>query len=232
MSTSTTPFTPLTGSCPCRTITYTLTRPPLITNCCHCHSCQVETGTAFALNMIIESRYINLTSPSPPSSSPARNSPSSPARPSSPTPILTSTPTSSTSPHLLARCPTCSHVLWSHYLSAHYGTAIAFVRAGTLDVESKGRVRPDAHIFVESKVWWVDLRGERERGVWVGEGRYRREEVWGGEALGRLGVVEREMGEGKEVVVVEGRGKEGDGEGGKTDEYSDVVDLDKPRVVW
>jgi hypothetical protein len=49
------------------------------------------------------------------------------------------------------RCPKCQVAVWSFYTRPE----LCFVRAGTLDVPSS--VAPDVHIFVRSKVPWVQL---------------------------------------------------------------------------
>lgn len=60
-----------------------------------------------------------------------------------------------------------------------------FVMVGTLDDGSRARVRPDVHIFTETKAAWVDLEGEKERGVGVYEVYYERGEVWSTESIER-----------------------------------------------
>ncbi|MDZ4095973.1 MAG: GFA family protein, partial [Paracoccaceae bacterium] len=42
------------GHCTCGAIRYCLTEPPLFVHACHCTWCQRETGTAFAVNAMIE----------------------------------------------------------------------------------------------------------------------------------------------------------------------------------
>jgi hypothetical protein len=46
------PVFPLEGGCACGFVRYRLEARPLIAHCCHCTSCQRETGTAFALNAV------------------------------------------------------------------------------------------------------------------------------------------------------------------------------------
>ncbi|KAG7077434.1 glutathione-dependent formaldehyde-activating, partial [Colletotrichum scovillei] len=58
---------PLTGGCACGNIRYSLNAPPMVVHCCHCTSCQRETGTAFALNAVVEGDEVTLL-PSKPSS--------------------------------------------------------------------------------------------------------------------------------------------------------------------
>jgi hypothetical protein len=45
---------PVEGGCACRFVRYRMTSKPLFVHCCHCTWCQRETGTAFALNAMIE----------------------------------------------------------------------------------------------------------------------------------------------------------------------------------
>ncbi|KAF2254966.1 hypothetical protein BU26DRAFT_148624 [Trematosphaeria pertusa] len=155
-------FEALTGHCTCKSITYTLLAPPLVTHCCHCSWCQRETGTAFALNTVIECYNFRITSPTQPTV--ARN------------------PSLSGIGQLVARCPTCCVAIYSHYSNV---TATMFVRAGTLEEGSRQRVRPDVHIFTGAKVEWVDLSKEKERGVKVYEEYYEREDVWSEESMER-----------------------------------------------
>ncbi|KAF9698885.1 hypothetical protein EKO04_003234 [Ascochyta lentis] len=162
------PFTPLTGHCICRTLTYSLTAPPLITHCCHCSYCQRETGSAFALNSVIERYHFTITSPT--------------------NPLFANRPSPSAadgSKHMVAYCPNRN---WNVDVFAYYGgnQATVYVKTGTLDRQSRGRVRPDVHIFTSTKAAWVDLRGEVERGVRVCEEFYDREEVWSRESLARF----------------------------------------------
>ncbi|KXH35003.1 glutathione-dependent formaldehyde-activating [Colletotrichum salicis] len=59
---------PLTGGCACGNIRYSLNAPPMVVHCCHCTSCQRETGTAFALNTVVEGDEVTLLPRSKPSS--------------------------------------------------------------------------------------------------------------------------------------------------------------------
>ncbi|WYZ42814.1 hypothetical protein EsH8_VI_000513 [Colletotrichum jinshuiense] len=60
---------PLTGGCACGNIRYSLNASPLVVHCCHCTCCQRETGTAFALNAVVEGDEVTLL-PSAPSATP------------------------------------------------------------------------------------------------------------------------------------------------------------------
>jgi hypothetical protein len=48
------------GGCTCRFVRYRMTTKPLFVHCCHCRWCQRETGTAFALNAMIEAERAQL----------------------------------------------------------------------------------------------------------------------------------------------------------------------------
>ena len=50
------PGFPLTGGCPCGAIRYELTAMPLALYACHCTECQRRTGSAFALNMPVQTK--------------------------------------------------------------------------------------------------------------------------------------------------------------------------------
>ena len=51
---------PLDGGCDCRQLRYRMRTPPLFVHCCHCRWCQRESGSAFALNAMIEADRIGL----------------------------------------------------------------------------------------------------------------------------------------------------------------------------
>jgi hypothetical protein len=161
-------FIPLTGHCVCKTITFTLTAPPMITHCCHCTFCQRGTGSAFALNTVIECYNFNITS--------------------SATPLLAKRPSPSSpdgSKHFVAYCPNpnCNVDLYAYYGA---NKATVYVKTGVLDDQSKMRVKPDVHIFTDTKVEWVDLKSEIEKGVPVCEEFYDPADVWSKGSLERL----------------------------------------------
>lgn len=123
---------PLEGGCDCGHVRYRIQTVPLFVHCCHCRWCQRETGTAFALNALIESeRLVHLAAE----------------------PELADTPSASGRGQQIARCPRCRIALWSHYAGA--GPFVRFVRVGTLDLPD--HLPPDIHIFTASKQPWVVL---------------------------------------------------------------------------
>lgn len=123
------------GGCACGNVRYRLTDPPLFVHCCHCRSCQRETGAAFALNALIETTSVELLSGATQS---------------------IDTPSHSGRGQKFHRCPVCHIALWSHYAGA--GNAIAFIRVGTLD--EPDNIPPDIHIYTMSKQPWVSLSHE------------------------------------------------------------------------
>ena len=125
-------FAPLEGGCTCGAVRYRMATRPLFVHCCHCRWCQRETGTAFALNAMIEADRVTLLRGQP---------------------EVVDTPSNSGRGQKIARCPTCRIALWSHYAGA--GDAVSFVRVGTLD--EPDRLPPDIHIFTASKQPWVVL---------------------------------------------------------------------------
>ena len=54
---------PLEGGCVCGLVRYRVTAAPLVVHCCHCQSCQRENGTAFALNAVVESSFVERLPP-------------------------------------------------------------------------------------------------------------------------------------------------------------------------
>jgi hypothetical protein len=120
------------GGCTCRHVRYRVTRKPLFVHCCHCRWCQRETGSAFVLNAMVESQYVELTHGEV---------------------EVIDTPSNSGKGQKIARCPRCRIAVWSNYAGA--GDLVRFVRVGTLD--DPDRLPPDVHIFTSSKQPWVIL---------------------------------------------------------------------------
>lgn len=121
----------LSGSCSCGEVRFELLTAPMFIHCCHCTLCQKQTGSAFAINALIETERIVLSAGKP---------------------VAISMPTESGRPHDIHRCPTCQIAVWSDYGRR---PALRFVRVATLD-EPHALV-PDVHIFTRSKVPWVSL---------------------------------------------------------------------------
>jgi len=123
---------PLEGGCDCRAVRYRMLTAPMFVHCCHCTWCQRETGTAFALNALIEADRVVLVAGEV---------------------DIVDTPSNSGKGQRISRCPTCRIALWSTYAGA--GDAIRFVRVGSLD--EAFRLKPDIHIYTSTKLPWVIL---------------------------------------------------------------------------
>ncbi len=91
------------GGCTCGAVRFRLNREPIFTNCCHCRDCQKITGSAFAINAMIEADQVEILTGS---EAPERSSEE-------------------------FRCPACATLLWA--LHPLFGSTIRFVRVGTLD---------------------------------------------------------------------------------------------------
>ena len=152
--------TSLEGGCTCRQVRYRLTSRPLFVHCCHCRWCQRETGSAFALNAMIEADRVALLAGAP---------------------ELVPTPSQSGKGQKIWRCPTCRIALWSNYAGA--GDAVRFVRVGTLDEPEA--LPPDIHIFTQSKQPWMVLPA----GVPAVPEFYDLRQMWPKESLERRAAV-------------------------------------------
>jgi hypothetical protein len=148
---------PAEGGCDCRTVRYRMETEPLFVHCCHCRWCQRESGASFALNAMIESDRVTLSSGEP---------------------ELVATPSASSKGQQIARCPGCRLALWSHYAGG--GKLLSFVRVGTLD--DPDALPPDIHIFTASKQPWVVL----PPGAPAVPEYYDRKQHWPAASLARL----------------------------------------------
>jgi hypothetical protein len=144
------------GGCACGGVRYRMTAKPLIVHCCHCRWCQRESGSAFALNAMVEADRVEVLKGDP---------------------ATVNTPSASGNGQKIVRCPICHVALWSHYAGA--GDKISFVRVGSLDTPDT--LPPDVHIYTSTKQPWVVLPD----GAMVFEEFYNPREVWPPESLAR-----------------------------------------------
>jgi len=148
------------GGCACGEVRYRVTGRPMFVHCCHCTSCQTETGSAFVINALYESDRVE----------PIQGSPE---------PVLT--PSESGRGQQVWRCPSCHVALWSNYGGAV--DKIRFVRVGTLD--RPGDLPPDIHIYTRSKLPWVVL----PEGAMAVEAYYDSSQVWPADSLERCNAI-------------------------------------------
>lgn len=175
---------PMEAGCCCGFIRLRLEQAPLAVNCCHCTSCQRETGSAFSPNIIIEAINVTRLPPAAPTV------PASPVAPENLPPagpglhdgqddgsglVKTHIPSESGDGQTVVRCPKCLNAVWSEYM----GPAMMYIKAGTLD--RAWLVEPDAHIFVRSKRPFVGIGDGKPQF----EAYYNKTEVWRPESLER-----------------------------------------------
>lgn len=117
------------GGCACGAVRYRLTSEPLFIHCCHCLSCQRQTGSAFVINLLIERDRVEVAGET----------------------VTVDVARDSGGTQKIYRCAGCMTAVFSEYTYPH----IWFVRGGTLDHPRS--IEPDIHIFTRSKVPWVTL---------------------------------------------------------------------------
>lgn len=144
------------GQCSCAEVKYALDEKPMIVHCCHCTWCQRETGSAFAINALVESTRVRVLQGEP---------------------ERIAMPSNSGIGQTIARCSHCKTALWSYYGAAK--DSVCFVRVGTLN--DPNRCRPDIHIYTSTKQDWVQL----DDTVPIVDEYYRRSEVWPAESVAR-----------------------------------------------
>jgi hypothetical protein len=59
------PSLPLLGGCACGAIRYEITTFPLLLCACHCTDCQTRSGSAFALNMPVDTNALRFVKGEP-----------------------------------------------------------------------------------------------------------------------------------------------------------------------
>jgi len=118
------------GGCSCGAVRYRLASDPLFVHCCHCLNCQRHTGSAFVVNVLIETARVELVSGDL---------------------AVIDMPLDGGSPNKIFRCSKCLVAVWSEYSRPQ----LRFVRAGTLD--DPATISPDVHIYTRSKLPWVTL---------------------------------------------------------------------------
>ena len=153
------------GRCTCGAVRYRMTGDPLFVHCCHCRWCQRETGTAFALNAMIEAHNVTVLEGKPET-------------------VLT--PSDSGKGQKIVRCPNCRVAIWSHYAGA--GDRVCFVRVGTLEKPSE--MQPDIHIYTSTKQPWVVLN----EGTPAVPEYYDPKEYWPADSLNRVRALRKREG--------------------------------------
>ena len=122
------------GGCSCGDVRFVVTAEPMIVHCCHCRICQRQTGSAFAINALLEAENVKLLSGEIEE-------------------LTEATP--SGLGQTIARCSKCQVAVWSNYDMHGLRKRIRFVRVGALD--DPGQCPPNIHIYTSSKQPWVTL---------------------------------------------------------------------------
>lgn len=146
----------LTGKCTCGDIQFELKREPMFVHCCHCSWCQRETGSAFAINALVESENVKILTGHP---------------------DKVDVPSNSGLGQRIIRCSFCKTALWSNYSAAK--ETVCFVRVGTLN--SPNACPPDIHIFTSTKQNWIELGNS----VPAVDEYYQRSKYWPEESIHR-----------------------------------------------
>ena len=149
------------GGCACGRVRYRMESAPMFVHCCHCLSCQRETGSAFVLNALIETDRVTMLADAP-------------------APVAV--PTDSGQSHRIFRCEGCGVAVASEYGGVE---KLRFVRVGTLDAPQA--LTPDVHIYTRSKLPWIALPA----GVPAFEAYYNSKTLWPAESLARRAAIFR-----------------------------------------
>ncbi|MEZ5572207.1 MAG: GFA family protein [Halioglobus sp.] len=122
--------TPVSGSCQCGDVTYTVNAEPLFTYACHCSSCQKRTGSAFSLGAIIATTALDLKG------------------------ALTAWSRLSDQGNTNTRysCASCGNII---YGLSDNNPELAKLQPGTL--EDTSAVEPEVHIWTSKKQPWLTL---------------------------------------------------------------------------
>ena len=164
--TSATDDSPLDGGCACRAVRYRLQGRPLFVHCCHCTWCQRESGSAFAVNAMIEADRVEPALRASPRGSSRRRR----AAPASRSPVARNAESRSgaTTPAPANR-------------SASFASA---------RLDEPDRLPPDIHIFTSTKQPWVVLPA----GVPAVPEYYDSKQYWPAESLERRKVLRARAG--------------------------------------
>lgn len=123
---------PMTGGCQCGAVRYEIAAKPSTLYACHCADCQRQTGSAFALSLIVPRDAVRVTKGAP---------------------AVWERPGSQTTSGTPADCVFCLECGARLYNLPSRNRAIAVVKPGTLDDTSW--LKPVGHIWTASAQPWV-----------------------------------------------------------------------------
>jgi len=125
---------PLTGGCQCGAVRYAIDAEPLTLYACHCTECQRQTGSAFALSMVVKREALRITSGAPKEWLRRHES------------------------GRVIACVFCDACGTRLYHNPHINTQITILKPGTLDDTTW--LDPVGHIWTRSAQCWVDIPDE------------------------------------------------------------------------
>ena len=134
---------------------------------CHCRGCQKNSGSAFAINALVEADLVKVIAG---------------------TVEEISVPTPSGTGQDITRCNKCKVAIWSNYNMGGLRKHIRFIRVGTLD--DPDQFPPGVHIYTSSKQPWVILPENAPRV----QSFYQLAETWSAASLKRLKKIEKSAG--------------------------------------
>lgn len=122
--------TPMTGSCQCGAVSFSVNTAPLFTYACFCTSCQKRTGSAFSMGLIVPIDALAVAGE------------------------LTAWSRRSDKGHTNTRysCADCGNIIYGIDDS---GMNLAKLQAGLL--EDTGTLEPEVYLFGRSKPHWLTL---------------------------------------------------------------------------
>jgi hypothetical protein len=126
----------ITGGCLCGRVRYAVDGEPPVTGVCHCKDCQRETGSAFAVAIVVPEAALSIEGKTKTFSYAA----------------------DSGRPVQRSFCPECGSSLFGK--SAGF-PGMTIIKGGSLDDTS--RLRPTFEIYCDSAQPWVALQGEMQR---------------------------------------------------------------------
>lgn len=122
---------PLEGGCACGAVRYRIDAEPLATVVCHCTECQVQSGGAFSMTLVVPAEALGVVSGTPRS--------------------FMRTGESGNELECFF-CPDCGARL---YNDNHGAPGTLNVKPGTLD--DRSWLKPVMHVWVSSKQPWVEV---------------------------------------------------------------------------
>lgn len=125
------------GGCLCGRLRFRLKTDPIAVNCCHCRDCRRRSGSAFAVNAMIEATRIEQVGGAWNAADQLGTAVGS----------------------RQWRCAECGVLLFTDHRL--FGDAMRFVRVGALD--EGWRLPPDTHFFTRDKFPWVTIPADMAR---------------------------------------------------------------------